>query len=1422
MNSQQGMFGKLIRGSKWLMAIALALFVGQGLAGTVHVAIRGNDTTGDGTEGNPYRTIQKGIDMASTDDTVLVGEGDFADIGGAGGNIPTVAVINKKIILKGAGRGKTFITGAYGNEAGSDLGTGAHRGIYMAAAGTGAEVRDLTVRKGATTGGGTGWDVVNVSSVGGGIAAEAGDGNILYVYDCDILDCRAGEGGATAHDVRACRCRFAGNRAKGGQHVFCRNKYTYNCLFENNGPAAGSARAGWMFNYVTGFTMVNCTFVNNNVDRLLHARNSDAKMCLYNSFVIDTKPLDGGATTADYDLRNVVQNWPLGQASKIQSYAAYGCKWDVCKATQYFSPADDDWRSLPGNAIVGAGNADLVTTETTGIPAAELNTDYSGNPRFAGGKVSVGCFEPTEVIPAERIVGSFLLAGGATVTKDGRTLSGVPAVAGRWWGLEGCGQVRVGYTGSDELFGWTVASDRGILGGESYTVARFPDNNADRGFWLTPTKGGLATITAIPATDVKWVDDDADASVADGTEENPYVTVADAVAAIAERGLIKVKPGTYAAGTVTDGGKVCRVSLSKDVAIRSTDGAEKTVLKGGEGLDAIVLSTDATNARYAQVQGFTLTGCANDPSKDADQVTTGAAWLCGYYESGDNATARGYSEGVHLTDSVISNNVAIRACAGGWLERCLLIDNFTTVANMNTKTSGKRGTQAYAAILSGCVSYYSTQYFVKGKYPTVCTCAHQNCTDINCSFHVPDLDAIGEGYRTLNVPNGMTVAINTTMISPRFDNYTPAADRYAAGCVSSPGYDTAFTTAVPEGEFFTDSAAHDYHPLSGSVGLGYSVVTTNKYVRFETGDFNGKPLAYEANGGKPIPGAFQEVCSLRVSQDASRGTPSVTGNVYAQAGEEITVSATPASSDLRLRGWFVDGGFTESGVAPLAITVDLAKKPQSVLPVFARDLYVNANAADDTGDGLTPETAKKYLNSIAALAVYGDVIHAARGTYGEGTMTQTQTIYAKATSPDSSGTVPLGYSLSRVVLTNAVELVSDEGAGVTVIKGFWESGNSGKGPTSVRCVVAYAGASVRGFTLSGGATDGLTGAEYDENMGGIVLAPKATSRAATALFEDCVFSDGSARTGGCVAGGYLHRCKLARGYSGGGASLTQYAALDACVALGSSNTGVRNHYGVRSSVVINTGVGGEDLKAVNDAAVENSIIALKNANNPPPTVPGKETRKNLRNCIWNVGDGQAFLDDATCRNVITCTVDLASVDAALASLGLDASGRPAAGAPSIDKGDNALLAALADPLYDKGGIQRIYNAAVDIGAYEYVCTNEFTAAICGRRSQVTDASPMVALGDGEVLDIPADEELCIGWKSKRAGASAKLGVATLADGALLKVFVGDDLLTTISSSGTYELTADAPMMNLRLVAVGGAAEVSSFDPNREGLGVIIR
>jgi len=70
--------------------------------GTIYVSTIGNDGTGDGSDGNPYRTISKGISMAVIGDTISVDASSYSE------NM----AMKSGVAIQGAGADDTTIKGS--------------------------------------------------------------------------------------------------------------------------------------------------------------------------------------------------------------------------------------------------------------------------------------------------------------------------------------------------------------------------------------------------------------------------------------------------------------------------------------------------------------------------------------------------------------------------------------------------------------------------------------------------------------------------------------------------------------------------------------------------------------------------------------------------------------------------------------------------------------------------------------------------------------------------------------------------------------------------------------------------------------------------------------------------------------------------------------------------------------------------------------------------------------------------------------------------------------------------------------------------------------------------------------------------------------------------------------------------------------
>ncbi len=283
----------------------LALLVGLSPAVTRYVATTGSDTFGDGTSGNPYATIQKGInESAMSGDVVELADGTYVGFGNVGVNYVGKAVI----VRSTSGSPQACIVDGMGTIVGFQ---------FISNEPAGAVLEGITVRnclqQGIPDGEGRGGAIVIENAnptiqnciftgnmaVGGegflGIFPVNGLGGAIYAFNCGstFTNCSfvgntaiggnsfligyagIGGGGAVAGqnaNLRFVGCSFGNNTTTGGADGFlppaARGGAVYidsgsaifeGCMFTQNASGVGGAS----FVYNGSAEAVNCLFVKN-------------------------------------------------------------------------------------------------------------------------------------------------------------------------------------------------------------------------------------------------------------------------------------------------------------------------------------------------------------------------------------------------------------------------------------------------------------------------------------------------------------------------------------------------------------------------------------------------------------------------------------------------------------------------------------------------------------------------------------------------------------------------------------------------------------------------------------------------------------------------------------------------------------------------------------------------------------------------------------------------------------------------------------------------------------------------------------------------------------------------------------------------------------------------------------------------------
>jgi hypothetical protein len=994
-----------------------------------------------------------------------------------GGYLSNRVVVTQNITLQSRdGAAATVIQGAKDYSVNTDgIGTNAVRCIYMTAG---------TLKGFTLTGGSTSPDnAQSINDKGGGLYSTSQ--NAPTVYDC-ILSNNASLRGGGAFNGTFNRCLFSNNYGKSNSSA-ARESRLNDCLVINH---AGPSVIGYT-RVVEG--LVNCTIARNSGVSL---DNSKAYNCIITE--------NGGNVANSSEL---VINCCISSTAGVQN----GSNNVVAADARFVDSAHGDFRLLFNSPCLDIANTNFFGT--AGVPATR--TDYRGNARLQGAGLDLGAIEGV-VSNVALVIGAMQGTGSGTLTPTNRiALTSLP---------------------TQLVFTATAAAGSAL---RHFTVNGGKQKDCGDTFTLTVTQPGDFTVAAVfyPARYVDAVNGD-DAN--DGTATNTaWRTLQFSVTNAAAGMLVLAAPGVYNEGVAYGALHSNRVSITRNLVLKGSKGAEQTFITGATDPSGNVYGcgTNALRCAYLSsgtLEGFTLTGGASSVSvndADGDAVRGGAV----------NATAS-----AELWDCVISNNVASRggAAFGGTLHRCFI------EGNRASNNGIFRSALVYDSMIVNNIGNWAFAFGGNRLY---------NCTVSGNSNG--GISSAVIAYNSIIYGNVGTQAEGGSFCT---NCCTGGGVRPGAGNISA---DPLFVDA-PNGDF-------RLNVLSPCVNAGNSTYGTGA----NGTDYAGARRVY---GSQVDMGAYEDNSGgvLILASVAGGGSLTPSGSLHWESTPmSQTFTATPWPGRTLL--YFSTNGVP---IPNTGNTLEIARATDTTVTLVATfssaTAYADPTRPDDTGDGFSLLTAKRTLQAAVDLLLDGETVLAAPGLYSEGT---------RVTPNEKT----VGTLLNRVVITNAVTVRSLNGAAATIIQGAFDTGSGdayGRGPNAVRGVYLGKG-TLEGFTLTGGATDSVN-LENENNRGGGVYVPEYNY---TPLVLDCVISNNASVRGGGTHAGTLRRCALLDNYaqnnSSGARGSIAYDCLIANNRTGGSPTGSAVGYGWCYSCTVagNEGRAGDSVSFYNCILTEPSI-----------------------------------------------------------------------------------------------------------------------------------------------------------------------------------------------------------------------------------------
>ena len=799
--------------------------------------VNGNDENALGSKESPFLTIQKAVDSASENDTVVLFPGDHKSGGmevvdeNSRKKYRTRVSIDKRLTLRSlsgrAGRDETRIVGEWDTTPGEyprGMGPNAVKCAEVRTAAAGTRFEGITFCNGSTPYH-DGTDIIPTR--GGGVNILGVDEGFAYFADCAFRGCQAIRGGAinvgNNNKTVAARCLFKDNKAsKYGSAT--RGVNCFACVFDGNDSTRSedgerlSQSDGGTIGVIAYCEMaVNCTIVNS-YNRIGY---SVGKLC--NSIFLHGHYGNWAGTVlnvynivSDVDPANVVGDVEIKECENLH-------KVNFTENPEVYSPYDEDYRLRKNAVSIGAGAIEHITEFAEMFPEAEdmLGTDYDGNeyPK-ANSTELVNCGASQSAVEFE----SSCLA----LSPSSYESSGSYEVNSKY--IIPCRYTFLGLPEHPTVFQikFTPGLGKALIRYNMNGKVAWP--KMDGSIWgMAAMPNQALEVKAIDTANMTFVDtENGNDDSGDGSEAAPYKTIQKAIdqANKDQDNVIYAKKGDYNEGSTTVSGLKTRIALpgkyQHNMLIKAIDGADETFISGkldstdnGMGENAVRCIALANQSLAICVQGFTL--------RNGRTAGTG---------TGNNTygAAINGASGAYVVDCIISNCIASRGIVvGSILERCKMID--CTIAGRGFVRGGT--SEVISSLFKDCT------FLTTGNGAISDGAKAYNCTFVNSPTVVRG-DSGQEGYIYNCVVDGK-IASPVLGSDQAYNTLYKASDKAQVN----------LETAIKENPIaFSDSS--DYALSRNSKGYCLADIEYIKSVM----DLNGNPFKI-SNTGKYTAGAFE-------------------------------------------------------------------------------------------------------------------------------------------------------------------------------------------------------------------------------------------------------------------------------------------------------------------------------------------------------------------------------------------------------------------------------------------------------------------------------------------------------------------------------------------------------------------------------------